>query len=371
MKRVTCFTESLGGGGAEHQMVILAGMLADKGYDVSLVTYATLPDHYSTPLGVKRVDIGGTRIKGRKLKATVKLLKCFHYFLWAKTDCIVAYRQCANLRVLPPMFFRSRKKVRVICSDRNTSLFVSFKHKILLNYLYKRADYIVPNSKTETEFIAQHKPQLVPKLQTIHNFTDLQQFAVSSMPEKLDIIKVAIFSRYSSQKNPVGFAKAMKELKRRTSQQFEVHWYGAQMGANGGYDNDYLIAKQAVNDYGIVDVVKLIPAVKNPAALMGDYHVVCLPSRYEGFSNSVAEGICSGKPMLVSDVSDNSVMVHEGENGFLFDPNDTDSICNAFLHFFSLSYDEILRMAVKSRDIAESLFDKDFFIKQYMELIEK
>ena len=371
MSHVTCFTESLGGGGAEHQMVILAGMLAENGYDVSLVTYASLPDHYSTPAGVKRIDIGRTQIKGRKLKAIVKILKCFHYFLWLKTDCVIAYRQCANLRVLPPMFFRRRKKVRVICSDRNTSLTVSFKHKMLLFFLYKRADYIVPNSRTETDFIAHYKPQLIPKLRTIHNYTDLQQFATSSMPKNLETIKIAIFSRYSSQKNPIGFAKAMRELKGKTSQHFEVHWYGAQMEANGGYDNAYLAARQAVVDYEVEDEIKLIPAVKNPAALMGDYHVVCLPSLYEGFSNSIAEGICSGKPMLVSDVSDNSVMVHEGENGFLFDPNDSDGICNAFLKFFNLSYNEMLRMAGRSREIAEDLFDREHFIKQYIVLIEK
>ena len=49
MKRITCFTESLGGGGAEHQMVILAGFLAEDGYDVTLVTYASIPDHYDIP----------------------------------------------------------------------------------------------------------------------------------------------------------------------------------------------------------------------------------------------------------------------------------------------------------------------------------
>ena len=60
MKRITCFTESLGGGGAEHQMVILAGMLAEKGYDMTIVTYASIPDYYNTPQGVKRVEIGAT-----------------------------------------------------------------------------------------------------------------------------------------------------------------------------------------------------------------------------------------------------------------------------------------------------------------------
>lgn len=37
MKKIHCFTESQAGGGAEHQMNILAGLLAEKGYDVTLV----------------------------------------------------------------------------------------------------------------------------------------------------------------------------------------------------------------------------------------------------------------------------------------------------------------------------------------------
>lgn len=370
MKRITCFTESLCGGGAEHQMVILAGLLREEGYEVTIVTYANLPDYYDTPSGVRRIDIGATRVKSKTLKAFVKILKCFHYFLWLKTDCVISYRGYANLRVLPPMFFRSRKKIKVICSERNTSRALTFKHKLLLNGLYRRADYIVPNSMTQTEFVVKHKPQLQPKLHTIHNYTDLQQFVSSDMPADLSVIKVAIFARYSAQKNPIGFAKAMSELKKRTTHPFEVHWYGAQKNEKGEYNHEYLSIKNAVEELGLEDVLKLLPAVREPALLMGNYHAACLASLFEGFSNSIAEGICSGKPMLVSDVSDNSLMVHDGENGFLFDPKNTDSIVEAFLKFFNLRYDEMCRMGQRSREIAEDLFDKKHFIQQYVGLIE-
>ena len=330
MKRITCFTESLNGGGAEHQMVILAGLLADEGYKVSLVTYASIPDHYDTPQEVNRIDIGATRVKSKTLKAIIKMLNCFHYFLWLKTDCIIAYRECANLRVLPPLFFRSRKKVKVICSDRNTSTFLWFGHKLLLNGLYQRADFIVPNSKTQADFIISHKPQLRPKLHTIHNYTDLEQFVPSNIPTDLSVIKVVIFGRYSRQKNPIGLAKAILELKKRTSHPFVVHWYGAQKNESGDWNNEYLNIKKTIEELEIEDVLLLRPPVKNPALLMGNYHAACLASIYEGFSNSIAEGICSGKPMLVSDVSDNAVMVHDGENGFLFDPKQTNSIIEVF-----------------------------------------
>lgn len=370
MKKITCFTESLCGGGAEHQLVILAGFLAERGYDVTIVTYASLPDHYDTPAGVKRIDIGYTRVNNNKLKAIFKLLKVFHYFFWLKTDCVISYRQCANLRVLPPMFFRNSKNVKVICSDRNTELYLSFKHKLLLNILYKRAHFVVPNSKTETDFITLHKPSLLLKLKTIHNYTDLQHFEPFEMPTDKSIIKVAVFSRFSSQKNPIRFAESIKVLKAKTNQQFEVHWYGDCRGNINGTNAEYIELKRKIEEFGIEDTFFIHSSVKDPTSVMGIYHAICLPSLYEGFSNSVAEGICCGRPMLVSDVSDNSIMVHDGINGFLFNPLDNNSICDAFVKFFMLSLDEMYCMSKESRRIAESLFDKESFVNKYIALIE-
>ena len=369
MKRIICFTESLGGGGAEHQMVMLAGMLAEKGYDVTLVTYASLPDHYETPRGVSRLDVGTTRIKRKRFRALVKLMRVFAYFIRVKTDCIISYRQCANLRVLFPLFFRSRN-IMVICSDRNTSQIVSFQHKLLLYGLYKRADYIVPNSNTQAVFISKQNPVLSSKIRMIHNYTDLNRFSFSKVPDDMSVRRIAIFSRYSPQKNPFGFVKAINMLKEKAGCSFEIHWYGSQDGDLNGFNIDYLNLKKQIEDYSLEDVLILQKAVKDPSMLMDNFHAICLPSLYEGFSNSIAEGICSGKPMLVSDVSDNSLMVHDGENGFLFIPTQPDSICNAFMRFFSLSYESILEMSVASRRIAEGLFDKGRFIQGYIDLIE-
>ena len=369
MKRITCFTESLAGGGAEHQITILAGLLAQKGYEVNLVTYATIPDHYETPDGVKRQDIGYTRLKKHLPKAIIKIVKVFHFFLWLKTDCIISYRQSPNIRLLLPMLFRVHRP-KVICGERNTTTSMEWKEKLLFGGLYSIADYIVPNSHTQTIFIKGYRPKLSPKIRTIINYTDLSQFTACELPCDLSVIKIVIFSRFNNQKNPIGFASAMQELKNRSKQKFEVHWYGYQGGEIEGKNIDYIRVRRKIDELGIEDVLKLFPPVKNPALLMSDYHAVCLPSLYEGFSNSVSEGICCGKPMLVSDVSDNSIMVHNGENGFLFNPRDTGSICNAFLKFFGLDNGEMSRMARKSRNIAESLFNKERFVQQYIELIE-
>lgn len=364
MKRVICFTESLGGGGAEHQMIVLAGMLLEKGYDVTIVTYADIVDHYHVPNGVKRVKLA----IGKSWAA--KILAVFCYFFKTQADCIISYRKMCNFRVLIPLLFR-RNRVRVICSERNTTVGEpDFERRFMVHILYHRADFIVPNSVSQTRFMQKENPRLIPKLRTIHNYTDLQYFTMCGLPLTQDVLKIAVFARYSKQKNPVLFAEALAKLRTKTNRAFEVHWYGCQTGNNNGFNNDFLAVKAKVEELGINDVLKLHSAVKDIFALMGDFHAVCLPSVTEGFSNSIAESICCGKPMLVSDVADNSVMVHDGENGFLFDPKQTDSICEAFLRFFSLSLDEMRQMAYNSREIAETLFDKDRFISQYVELIE-
>lgn len=74
--------------------------------------------------------------------------------------------------------------------------------------------------------------------------------------------------------------------------------------------------------------------------------------------------------MLVSDVSDNSLMVHDGENGFLFSPNNEDSIFEALKKFLELSSEERIEMGVKSRELANELFNAERFVNSYINLVE-
>lgn len=370
MKRITCFTESLGGGGAEHQLVILAGMLANHGYDVTVVTYTHEQDYYDIPHGVKRIDIGNVFLQGRKLGAILRLLRIFFYFIHLKTDCIISFRQRVNLRLLIPMLFRSHK-IKVICSERSVSYNLSFYDKILFNYLYKRADYIVPNSQTQAKIISNISPELKKKIRVIRNYTDLSQFKESTIPTDTSVIRIGVFGRYSKVKNSLSVADAIFELKTKGTKLFELHWYGNQMVSEGGnvYSSTFLSVKKRIEELGISEEFHLHSSAKDPSLLMDSFHAICLASLYEGFSNSISEGICSGKPMLVSNVSDNPLMVHDGENGFLFDPNQPQSIADAIQRFLELSYEEMCLMGKRSREIAESLFDRESFINDYIDLI--
>ena len=362
MKKITCFIESLSGGGAEHQMAILAGFLAEEGYDVTVVTYADVDDHYKLSESVKREKIYKTKF------GIIKLFAIFFYFLKVKTDCVISYRQACNARVLIPLFLRRR--ITVICSERNLSNGVQDKYeRALFGLLYKRADKIVTNSFSQERFIRNHYPEYEGKLLTICNYTDLEVYKplIPKPPSK--VIKVAIFARFSEQKNCKRFVQSMAMLKKKTDIPFEIHWFGNHY-ENNEYSKAYcdvldLLEKEQMQDYFYIH-----PPVKKTERYITKFDAICLPSLYEGFSNSVAEAICCGMPMLVSNVSDNSVMVQDGINGFLFDPYNECEIVTSFLKFFSASESKRIEMGEHSYEIARSLFDKHRFIQTYKNLIE-
>lgn len=361
--KIICFTESMGGGGAEHQMLLLAEILKQLGYDVTIVTYADIEDHYRIPADINRV-----RIKESSSKI-LKLLYIFEYFLFSDAECIISYRQACNVRVLIPLLFR--RDVRVICSERNfTYGKPTVYEKLLLSFLYKRANFIVPNSYSQADHLTLVAPQYKNKIIPIINYTDLNHYIYLGIPQNTEKIKICIFSRFSNQKNCLGLADAIYKLKKLTNKNFVFHWYGNGLENDGRFSREYEMLIEKINNLGITNCFILKPAVPDTLFHLEEYHAFCLPSLFEGFSNAVAEAICCGKPMLVSNVSDNHMMVHEGENGFLFNPLNADNIAETINKFLNLTYEQMFEMSKSSRKIAETLFNRDVFINGYKNLIE-
>ena len=369
MKKIVFFISSLSSGGAEHQLVQLADGLSEKGYDIIIATFADVDDFYDYSSLIHRHHIAPGKGK------CFKMIAIWWFFLTLETDWVISFTQRANCFCLWPLLFRSRKKIKVIASERNATIGKpSFTERELMSFLYHRASYIVPNSETQKKHILKNKPVYFKKTLTISNYTDISHYSYKPLPSN-NVIRIAVFSRYSEQKNCLRFVDVVKRLKSISNQKFVVEWYG-DIYFKGSTNDLY---KKIINGlfYGQTRVANsktnlpfTLNKFKNVNDIMYRFDACCLPSLYEGFSNSIAEAICCGKPMLVSDVSDNSVMVHNGENGFLFNPMDVVSMCNAFLKFFQLTDDEKCIMAINSRKIAERLFNREHFIQQYINLLE-
>lgn len=94
---------------------------------------------------------------------------------------------------------------------------------------------------------------------------------------------------------------------------------------NGPLLDDYL---KFIESNGLCDRVSIIKEVENHN--LGEYirksTVFCMPSRSEGFGLACLEALACGVPVIGSNVGGLSEMIIEGFNGYLFAPEDTDSL---------------------------------------------
>ncbi len=362
MKKITFFICSMGSGGAEHQISVLTSMLLRKGYDIELVTFGGYEDHYPIDSRIKRIKIA------RNSNRLFKFFAIFIFFIVHSTDCIISFGQRENMLALFPLLFRP--KVKVIAGERNFTVAAQSKvEKILFKFLYKRADFIVPNSYSQGDYIKSMQPNLSKKVFTITNFTDINQYTYSNPPCQNKIVQVGVFCRYHKQKNYERFAKVLQMLN-ESNLKIHIQWFGNIQNSLGQYNQDYIRFKSLIEQYNIGNLIQLNDHIKNVKDMMPLFDAICVPSLHEGWSNTISEGICCGRPMLVSDVSDNGRMVKNKENGFLFNPLDEQSMYDAFVEFLRTDYEDKINMGKKSRERACALFDADRFVNSYVKLIE-
>jgi glycosyltransferase involved in cell wall biosynthesis len=96
---------------------------------------------------------------------------------------------------------------------------------------------------------------------------------------------------------------------------------------------------------------------------------VLLPSLVEGLPNTICEGMACGLPVLAGRIGDAEILVREGVNGFLFDPESPQDIARGLLQFCRLGAEARLQMGSASRGIAENLFAPAVAVSAYANLL--
>ena len=363
MKNIVFIGAGLASGGAEHQCTQLMNMLIENGYEVTYASFGEVLDHYEVSPKVKRVWLG-------KGKSTIrKIFEVEKYLFAVKADVIFAFSQRLSTLTLFPMLLRPRLKV--ISSERNYTIGAPDQYEKILTRtgIYRRANFIVPNNYSQGKYLAKKMPSIAKKIRVITNYTEVDTYAPTPLPCN-DIPRIGIFCRFERQKNFHRFIDMLGTLKQRGGPAFHINWYGNHNFRTTVQKEYFDEGLRKIQEYGVEDYITIHEPTREVARLIPTFDVMCLPSLHEGFSNSISEYICCGRPVICSDVSDNSVMVHEGENGFLFNPLDVEDMSRAFTAYLKTSPLERMQMAAKSREIAESLFDKETFIQKYIDLIE-
>ena len=360
MKKILCLIDTLEimRGGAERQMAGLASLLQDRGYMVDIATYHVSDTYSEIPQhGLKLLKVKQNKLS--KLMAVRRYIKSVCGYDW-----VIAYKDSPC--IIGCLLKLLGGKFRLIVSERNTNQNVSKKDKVKF-WLYRFADYIVPNSHSQAKFIKNKFPKLSKKVVTITNFTDTVHFHPIETPnnEKVNVLTAA---RIASQKNILSYLEAIKLLKLNGfADRVHFDWYGIVQPGEEVYGKSCFNKRV---ELGIEDIIEFHPATKEIAKHYQACDIFCLPSIYEGFPNVVCEAMSCGKPILCSRVCDNPHIVQEGVNGLMFDPTDVNSIYLALKQMIEMSNSKRLEWGANSRAIAETLFSRETFVAKYIELVE-
>lgn len=355
MKKVICFTDSLGSGGAQRQMVGLASMLRERGYDVSVVLYYDKPFYKSIldAAGIESIVVKNTNYIGR-------IWSMYKYFRKNKGAIIIAYQETPSLiSCLLRPFIRCSK---LIVSERNTTQSISKMDRIRF-WLYRFADHIVPNSYSQADFICKHYPKLERKVTTITNFVDTDHFRPIPRPDfsTTRTNTIVVVGSSKPQKNFHRFVDAVK-IAYDNGVRMHIKWYGILPE----FTDEYMAY---VNSLGLGAFISIYGPTQNICSEYQSADFFCLPSLFEGFPNVLCEAMSCGLPVACSNVCDNSNIVGMTTGGVLFNPLDVTDIAAKVERLISISDEQWYQYADTNRRVSEQLFSKEHFINKYIDLL--
>ena len=357
MKKILLLNQSIGTGGAERQICGLAIGLKRQGYEVLLVT-PRKKDFYSVELQ----ELGDsyelhpelTNTKTRIFRL-IKLIKRF------RPDVVISYGYSMSLPACVAKIFCP--KVKLIVSERNTTQVLTRSAKVLYA-LYRFADYIVPNSHAQSQYLSNRYPQYKDKIKTITNFVHVDRFVPAEENIENNVVEIVTVARYNPQKNGHGYVEAIRKV---VAECKNVHfsWYGDKH-SGGEY---YQQMETLVKEYGLSEYITLNDATDKVVDVYQSADIFVLPSLFEGYPNVVCEAMCCELPIVCGNVCDNATIVEEGANGFLCDPKDVDSIANAIIKMVKVGRNERLRMGRGNRAKLIESHTIEKFVDKYKKLI--
>ncbi|MCR4826969.1 MAG: glycosyltransferase family 4 protein [Bacteroidales bacterium] len=358
MKRILCFIDSLGSGGAQRQMTELAKLLHQDGYPVKVVFWIHYDnDHFlEDELAQSSVDfayVPSLRKTSTRLFELRKVIKGY------KPDVVISYYSGIS-KLLCIDHLMHQKAYKLIVSERSITTSIPRDVKVK-HQLYRFADVIVPNSTTESNFIREHFPFLKDKVVTINNFVDERKFyPLEKTVADFETTDAIFVGRYNEAKNIPNFIRSVAEVA-QTGRKFHVDFFGRDIAEH---------CDALVEELGITEFVRFCSQSNTIEEEYRKHNLMIIPSLWEGFPNVLCEAMCCGLPALGSRVSDIPYIMQDGKNGFIFNPTDVDDMAEKMNKYLDLNAKEKQEMAEYSIRLSQDNFKKTYFLNKYVEIIQ-
>lgn len=359
--KILFLIDSLGSGGAQRQIVTLSKMLKDIGYNVSVLCY-TYANFFAEYLEEADIPIHCVN----KSNYIERIFSVRRFIRRGNYDAVISFLDVPNF--LNCFAAIGGKSWKVITSERSAKKEVLRSRQGRIFAWFQRfADAIVCNSNNAKEMWIEYYPKYKNKLEVIYNPVILPTISSKYISKRNGKLHIVVAASYQYLKNPIGLIKALILLNENERKKIKVDWYGrieVTKGDRRAYDD----AVSLIEDNNLHDIIQLHKPTNDILNRMNEADVVALFSELEGLPNAICEGMMIGKPIVMSKISDFSVLV-DSSSGFLCDWDSPESIKKVLISAVNLSDVQLAEMGVKSKEKAEKLFSSETIINQWKNLL--
>lgn len=329
--RITLVISSLGCGGAERVVSLLARGFGARGHPVAVVTTAYKEDFFELPPGTPRVAldlIGRSRRPGdadpptavaawRALRTLPRLREAI---LGQQPDVVISFMDQTNVVVLAALLGTG---LPVVVSEHSDPARrpLAMAWKLSRRLFYPRARRLVSVSRgvgARFDWLPEAKRV------TIHNPVEIdgRDEPPPELPGRL---------------RRGGFAVAMGRLNRAKGFDLllgaiaALHRKGVRLplAILGDGPEREMLERQA-DELGVAGEVVFLGRRRNPFVYLEQAAFFVLSSRWEGFGNALVEAMASGLPAVSFDCpSGPSEIVEDGVNGLLVPPGEVEALAAA------------------------------------------
>lgn len=351
MKRILFLSPNLGSGGAERQIVNVAILLKDRGYNVEFLCYHK-ENFYEYLLKEK-----GIQIHWKYLPNYFKrIIEVRRFIRRGNYDVVISFLAVAGF--LCNIASIGKKKFKVITGERSAKeyIFSTRKGKIF-GWFQRFSDAIVCNSENARQMWVKYYPQYMDKLKVIYNIPRLQPITTSYIPKRDKKLHIVVAASYQYLKNTIGVIEALNLMTEQEKSRIYIDWFGRKEILKDSLE-PFKEASCLIEQYNLSNYISLNDECLDIHNKMYEADVVALFSSVEGLPNTICEGMILKKTIIMTKVSDYKVLVDDS-NGFLCDWNEYDSIKNALIKASNLTEEELINKGEASFKKAMNLFSQD------------
>lgn len=308
MKILLCIGK-LNSGGAEKNISILANLLCEKNYDVTILTF---DKNNSKPFfflnkKIKLINLDLIKKTNNKLQSlynfTHRIVVIRRLLIREKFDCFISFINTMNITMLIGSIFLNLIK---IISDRNNPFYSRNTPliKIMKILFYRYANKLVlQTSKVKEYYWFVNKKKIV----VINNFFS-EQFSKKIKYNLNKKIKILVVSKIEKQKGLEILIGALIQIKKRYNFKCDIYGKGSMQVSIKN-----LITKNNMSNF------IFLKKPKNLSHVYKKYDLYILSSYFEGYPNSLVEAMMVGLPVISSSCDYGpKEIISENKNGIFF-----------------------------------------------------